>query len=149
MLQLIPQKYKGLWEYCEQLYSNKLDNLEKKWINFWTPKLTKMESWRNRKLPTSVFLLGEIHGQRRLVGYSSRGCKVLDTSERLTYRPKRSKYWIEVALVVKNPPANAGDTWQYSCLENPMDREVWWVMVHSVTKSQTQLKQLTMHTLNR
>ena len=27
-LQLIPQKYKGSWEYCEQLYVNKLDNLE-------------------------------------------------------------------------------------------------------------------------
>ena len=25
---------------------------------------------------------------------------------------------------------------QYSCLENPMDREAWWVTVHGVTKSQ-------------
>ena len=51
--------------------------------------------------------------------------------------------------MVKNPPANAGDTRdacsipgsrkapegghgnppQYSCLENPMDREAWWVAV--------------------
>ena len=58
-------------------------------------------------------------------------------------------------LVVKNPPANAvdvGDTvsipgsgrspgggngnpLQYSCLENPMDKEVWWAAVHGVTKS--------------
>ena len=64
---------------------------------------------------------------------------------------------IWVALVVKNPPANAGDTgdadWipasgrspgigngnplQYSCLENPMDRGAWWATVHGVTKSQT------------
>ena len=28
---------------------------------------------------------------------------------------------------------------QYSCLENSMDRESWWVIVHGVTKSQTQL----------
>ena len=28
---------------------------------------------------------------------------------------------------------------QYSCLENPTDRGVWWVTVHGVTKSQTQL----------
>ena len=52
--------------------------------------------------------------------------------------------------VVKNPPANAGDTGsnpglgrssgegngnplQYSCLENPMDTEVWWATVHRVT----------------
>ena len=28
---------------------------------------------------------------------------------------------------------------QYSCLENPMDREAWWAAVHGVTKSRTQL----------
>ena len=28
---------------------------------------------------------------------------------------------------------------QYSCLENPMDREAWWATVHGVGKSQTQL----------
>ena len=28
---------------------------------------------------------------------------------------------------------------QYSCLENPMDREAWQVTVHGVTKSWTQL----------
>ena len=57
--------------------------------------------------------------------------------------------------MVKNLPANAGDTGdadlipesgrfpgggngnplQYSCLENPMDREAWWATVHGVTKS--------------
>ena len=53
--------------------------------------------------------------------------------------------------VVKNPPANAGDTGsilesgrspgegngnplQYSCLENSMDRGTWWATVHGVTK---------------
>ena len=64
-------------------------------------------------------------------------------------------------VVVKNPPANAGDAGvtglipgsgrlpgggngnplQYSCLENPMDRGAWWTIVHGVPKSQwTQLK---------
>ena len=28
---------------------------------------------------------------------------------------------------------------QYSCLENPMDRRVWWATVPGVAKSQTQL----------
>ena len=28
---------------------------------------------------------------------------------------------------------------QYSCLENPHDREPWWTAVHGVTKSRTQL----------
>ena len=58
--------------------------------------------------------------------------------------------------VVKNPPANAGDTGdtvsiprsgrspgegtdnplQYFCLENRMDRGVWQATVHGITKSQ-------------
>ena len=66
----------------------------------------------------------------------------------------------QVALVVKNLPASAGDirdmgliTWvgkipwegngsplQYSCLENPMDRGAWRATVHGVAKRQTQLK---------
>ena len=32
---------------------------------------------------------------------------------------------------------------QLSCLENPTDRGTWWATVHRVTKSQTQLKQLS------
>ena len=34
---------------------------------------------------------------------------------------------------------------QYSCLENPLDREAWGSTVHGVAKSWTQLKQLSMH----
>ena len=30
-----------------------------------------------------------------------------------------------------------GTPFQYSCLENPMDREDWWATVHGVTKSWT------------
>ena len=65
--------------------------------------------------------------------------------------------------VVKNSPANAGDegdagstlgfgrsfgagngnSLQYSCLRNHMDRGAWWATVHRVTKSQTQLKRLS------
>ena len=65
----------------------------------------------------------------------------------------------QVALVVKNSPANVGDTGdmssisglgkspgegngnllQYSCLENSMDRGVWWATVLGVAKSQTLL----------
>ena len=32
-----------------------------------------------------------------------------------------------------------GNPLQYSCLENDMDREAWWAIVHGVTKSQTRL----------
>ena len=53
--------------------------------------------------------------------------------------------------IVKNLPANAGDTdlmpgsgrspgkrngypLHYSCLENPIDRRAWWTTVHEVIK---------------
>ena len=56
--------------------------------------------------------------------------------------------------MVKNPPANAGDTgsipgWgrspeqgngnplQYYCLENPMNRRAWEAAVHGLAESQT------------
>ena len=37
--------------------------------------------WRRKWQPIPVFLPGEFHGQRSLVGYSSWGCKELDTTE--------------------------------------------------------------------
>ena len=64
----------------------------------------------------------------------------------------------QVALVVKNLPANAGalkdaglipglgrslggrhgSPFQSSCLENPMDRGTWWATVHSTAQSHDQ-----------
>ena len=38
--------------------------------------------WRRQWLPTPVFLPEEFYGQRSLVGYSPRGCKESDMSER-------------------------------------------------------------------
>jgi len=32
-----------------------------------------------------------------------------------------------------------GNPFQYSCLENSMDRGVWWAIAHGVTKSWIQL----------
>ena len=68
-------------------------------------------------------------------------------------------------LVVKNPPANTGDLrdaglipgserspregngnpLQCSCLEKSMDSGTWQATVHSVAKSQTRLKRLSVH----
>ena len=42
--------------------------------------------WRRAWQPTAVFLPGETHGQRSLVGYSSWGCKESDITE-LTQNP--------------------------------------------------------------
>ena len=89
---------------------------------------------------------------------------ILSFSTYLYFDVSYSPWWAsQVTLVVKNLPANAGDIrdadsipgWgrspggghsnplQYLCLENPMDRGVWWAVVHGVTKSWTQLKQLS------
>ena len=38
-----------------------------------------------------------------------------------------------------------GQPFQFSCLENPTDREVWRVTVHRAAKNQTGRKQLSMH----
>ena len=71
----------------------------------------------------------------------------------------------EVVLVVKNPPADAGDTGgvdstsgsgrspgrghgnslQHSRVENPMDRGACWASVHGVAKSRPRLKGLRTH----
>ena len=72
--------------------------------------------------------------------------------------------------MVKNPPANAGDTrdmgstpglerstkgghgnlLQYFCPDNLRDRGTWWATVHGVAKSwtQTRLKRLSMHNIS-
>ena len=37
-----------------------------------------------------------------------------------------------------------GNPLQYSCLENPMDREAWKTTVHGITKSRTRLSDFTL-----
>ena len=46
----------------------------------------------------------------------------------------------------RSPRGGNGHPLQYSCLENPVDREAWWATVHGVTNSRTRLKQLSTHT---
>ena len=41
--------------------------------------------WRRAWQPTPVFLLGELNGQRSLVGYTVHGVAELDTTERLIH----------------------------------------------------------------
>jgi len=43
----------------------------------------------------------------------------------------------------RSPGGRHSNPLQYSCLENTMDRGAWCAMVHRVTKSQTQLKCLS------
>ena len=39
----------------------------------------------------------------------------------------------------RSPGEGTGYPFQYSCLENSMDKGAWWATVHRVTKSQTWL----------
>ena len=109
---------------------------------------------RGRGNPHQYSCLENPHGQRSPAGYSPWDRTWGHTEQLSTIkRPWAS----QVALVVKNLPANAGDLrgsglilgsgrspgeghghpFRYSCLENPMDRGAWWITVHSVTESDT------------
>ena len=103
-------------------------------FNPWVGKIPRRRKWQS----TPVFLPGESHGRRSLVGYSPRGRKELDTTERLHLHllfcnreqgscqsiisqkcQKVDTYTLHFytlhswasqgALVVKNPPSRAGD----------------------------------------
>ena len=114
---IIPANLSG-WEMQERSLMLLLDTKALVIFRKGNPKKKHYDDyliWRREGLPTLVFLPREFHGQRNLAGY------------------------IQVALVVKNPPANTGDRrdvdsipesgrsprggngnpLQCSCLENP------------------------------
>ena len=85
---------------------------------------------------------------------------------KISFEP--NQFWpraSQVALVIKNPSANAGESrdvgsipglgrspggghgnpLQYSCLENPFGRGTWQATVHRVTQSWTRKKWLSMY----
>ena len=84
----------------------------------------------------------------------------------LIYRQEYLKWAFQVTLVGKNPLANEesargwipgsgrfpgvgnGNLFQYSCLENSIDRRVWWAIVHGPAKSWTQLTTSTIYELH-
>ena len=138
----------------------------------WVGKMPWSWKWQH----TPVFLPGESHGQRSLVGYRPRGHKESDTTKQLhslthsegftrLWRKNQAKWDSQMALVIKDLPANAedvrgagsipgmgrfpggghGNPVQYSCQKNPMYRGAWQATVHRVAKSWTLLKWLSMH----
>ena len=102
--------------------------------------------------PTLVFLPGKSHGQRSLGGYSSWSHKESDMTEWLTQTHNlklRLPWWLSrnrICLQWRNMGSilglgrspGEGDRYlfQYSCLQNPMDRGAWWATVHG-SKSET------------
>ena len=98
-----------------------------------------------------MFLPGESQGWQSLVGCHLWGRTESDMTE-VTLQQQQ-----QVALMIKNPPANAedvrdvgsipgsgrlpggghGNSLQYSYLENPMDRGSWQAAVHRVAQLDT------------
>ena len=76
--------------------------------------------WRRAWQPIPVFLPGESHGQRSLVGYSPWGHKELDTTEQFTMR----------ALLIGESESEVAQLWLTLC--NPMDCSLPGSSVHGI-----------------
>ena len=74
--------------------------------------------WRREWLSTPVFFPGEIHGTRRLAGYSPWGHK----ETQITLWLYLFLQYIQVNIILGE---DNGTPLQYSCLENPMDGGAW------------------------
>ena len=59
---------------------------------------------------------------------------------RITWHTKNQENF---SLPRKRPGEGNGTPLQYSCLESPMDRGVWWAAVHGVANSRTRLSDFT------
>ena len=137
----------------------------------WVRSLGQEVPWRRKRHPTAVLLPRKSHGWRSLVSMGSQSqTRLSDFTFTLKLIASQYIVWAsQVALMVKNRTANAGDPrsdprvglipgsgrslgegkgypLQYACLENPMDRGAWWAIVHRVAKSQTRLEWLSTHT---
>ena len=81
-------------------------------FNLWVRKIP----WRREWLPTPVFLPGEFHGQRNLMGYSPWGYKESDTTERLKLLPLQAPshsfpQFLSLALSIPPVQTDMGFIW--------------------------------------
>ena len=112
--------------------------------------------WKRKWQPAPVFLPGKSQGQ-----WSLMGCRLGVAHSQTQLKHLSSSMSVlgasQVALLVKNLPASAGEIrdvssipgsrrsrgggdgnpLQYSCLENPMDRGDWQVTAHKIAEPNT------------
>ena len=69
--------YSGKEPTCHEKPACQCRRLKRHRFSLWVGKIP----WRRKWHPSPVFLPGETHGQRNLVGYGPRGCKESDTTE--------------------------------------------------------------------
>ena len=58
-------------------------------------------------------------------------------------RPQYCFYSLKIVIIIGGFGEGNGNPLQYSCLENPRDRGVWWAAVYGVAQSWTWLKRLS------
>ena len=81
-------------------------------------------------LRAPVFLPGEFHGQRSLAGYSPRGHKESDTTDRISAED-------EADGITDSTDMNVSKLWDIV-----EDRRAWQATAHGVTKSRTRLSKM-------
>ena len=54
-------------------------------------------------------------------------------------RPANARDSVSTPGLERSPGEGNGNPLQYSCLENPVDKEAWRATVHGITESQTEL----------
>ena len=113
-------------------------------FNPWVGKIP----WRREWQPTPVFLPGECHGQRSMVGYSPWGYKESDMTEQVTHTSNWQHSGKESTCQCRRCRFNPWvrkipwrRKWQPTCIlawgKNPMNQEAWWATPPGVAKSWT------------
>ena len=65
--------------------NSKIQIFSSRFGKLWRPFVAPLCDWRRKWQPTPIFVPGESHGRRSLVGYSPWGCKESDTTEWLHF----------------------------------------------------------------
>ena len=83
-VKLRPHPLEVQWEHWDSLVAQRLKCLPAMWET-WVWSLGREDPLENKWQPTPVFLPGESHGQRSLVGCSPWGLKESDTTEQIHF----------------------------------------------------------------
>ena len=103
------------------------------------PNMNKKIIYRNKKVSVVQFYVINV-GKKKLDVWISMGLLLAQWIKDLLAMLETQ---VQSLVLGRSPGGGHGNPLQCSCLENSMDREAWQVIVHRVTKSWTQLKQLS------
>ena len=96
---------------------------------------SKAEGEKSVKSAVSLCLLSVYFGLRHVLWDS----QVVQVVKNLNANARDARDLGLIPGSGRSPEVGNGNPFQYFCLENPMDRGVWWATVHGVAKSRTQL----------